>query len=145
MGDVYRARLAAPGRSPYVAKGVPRRSEFVQSFSTGAKYQVSKDTDAYNAAWTPDGKELSYVASGGQFATISVTTQPSFTFSTPTPMPLPESTVSPFLPRNYDITGDGKRFIGVLAPGATQGISSVRQIQVVLNWFEELKAKVPTK
>ena len=118
---------------------------FVQPFPpTGAKYQVSKDTDGHHAAWTPDGKELSYIPGSGQFATINVTTQPSFTFSTPTPMPPPGYPVSTGVPRNYDITRDGKRFIGVLAAGATQGGSSAFQIQVVLNWFEELKARVPT-
>ena len=119
---------------------------FVRPFPpTGAKYQVTKDIDAYHSAWAPDGKELSYVGSGGQFATISVTTQPSFTVSTPTPMSLSVSTGTPVLPRNYDITHDGKRFIGVIAAGATQGGSSAAQIQVVLNWTEELKRLMPTR
>ena len=119
---------------------------FVQPFPpTGASYQVTKETDGHHAAWTPDGKELSYVPSPSRFATISVTMQPSFTFSTPTPMPPPGTMAPSTAPRNYDITHDGKRFIGVLAAGATQGGTSTPQIQVVLNWFEELKARVPTK
>ena len=42
---------------------------------------------------------------------------------------------------------DGRRFLGLI--DATQAAQSVGaqapRIQVVLNWFEELKAKVPTK
>jgi len=49
--------------------------------------------------------------------------------------------------RNNDITRDGKQFLGVVAAGsaAASGATAAPQIQVVLNWFEELKARVPTK
>ena len=40
--------------------------------------------------------------------------------------------------RSYDITPDGQRFIGVVTPEAG---SSDPQIQVVLNWFEDLKQR----
>ena len=39
----------------------------------------------------------------------------------------------------YDVTPDGQRFL--LAKTAEQG---PQEISVVLNWFEELKQKVPT-
>ncbi|MCH6569537.1 MAG: hypothetical protein IH794_05485, partial [Acidobacteria bacterium] len=41
---------------------------------------------------------------------------------------------------NYDITPDGQRFVMVQA---TQE-SAQAQIQVVLNWFEELKRLAPS-
>ena len=49
--------------------------------------------------------------------------------------------------RNNDITRGGKPFLGVVAAGsaAASGAAAAPQIQVVLNWFEELKARVPTK
>ena len=38
------------------------------------------------------------------------------------------------------------RILGVVAAGQTQSAGSTTpQIQVVLNWFEELKRRVPTK
>jgi hypothetical protein len=118
---------------------------FVQPFPpTGTKFQVSTGGDGHSVAWTPDGKELSYIPGAGQFATISLTTAPRFSFSTPTPIPPPGVQGSPVFPRNYDIAGDGKRFIGVLAPGAPEGDASTTQVQVVLNWTEELKRLVPT-
>jgi hypothetical protein len=44
---------------------------------------------------------------------------------------------------------DGQKFVGIIAAGAagsTQpGGPSNPQIQVVLNWSEELRARVPTK
>ena len=51
------------------------------------------------------------------------------------------------LERPYDISHDGKRFLGLIdATQAAQAAGAqAPQIRVVLNWFEELKAKVPTK
>ena len=39
---------------------------------------------------------------------------------------------------NYDVTPDGKRFLMV------QAVAGTGQINVVENWFEELKRLVPT-
>ncbi len=41
--------------------------------------------------------------------------------------------------RNYDIAPDGRRFL-MIKPGVP--IAQLPQINVVLNWFEELKAKL---
>jgi hypothetical protein len=48
--------------------------------------------------------------------------------------------------RNYDITPDGKHFIVVLPDSSTSGDTKpgpAQQITVVLNWFDELKQRVP--
>ncbi len=42
---------------------------------------------------------------------------------------------------NYDVTPDGQRFV-MVKPSEQQGAAT--QINVVLNWFEELKQRVPT-
>ena len=77
---------------------------------------------------------------------VSVTTRPTFTFGNPVPVPRPFVERGPGFERNNDITLDGKRFLGVVAAGQTaSGAPAAPQIQVVLNWFEELKARVPTK
>ena len=77
---------------------------------------------------------------------VSVTTRPTFTFGNPVVVTTPFVDRGPGLERNYDITLDGKRFLGVVAAGqTTSGAPAAPQIQVVLNWFEELKARVPTK
>ena len=41
--------------------------------------------------------------------------------------------------RTYDVTPDGQRFLMTRLPGE----QSPPRIVVVLNWFEELEAKVP--
>ncbi|MGO9257250.1 MAG: hypothetical protein ACLQU1_13235 [Bryobacteraceae bacterium] len=46
--------------------------------------------------------------------------------------------------RTYDILPDGKHFIGIVAAGQAQpGTPSAPQIQVVLNWFEDVKQRAP--
>ena len=46
--------------------------------------------------------------------------------------------------RNYAISPDGKRFLMSKVMGPTEETSAPTQINVVLNWFEELKRLVPT-
>ena len=43
--------------------------------------------------------------------------------------------------RNSDITPDGKRFLGLFSPGddTMLGATASRQIQMVLNWTDELQ------
>ena len=120
-------------------------SLFVQPFpTTGAKYQISKT--GIHPMWSPDGKELFYGAGPGQFVAVSVTTRPTFTFGNPVPVSRFFSD-RPAFERDTDITLDGKRFLGVVAAGqnAAAGAPAAPQIQVVLNWTEELKARVPAK
>ena len=49
--------------------------------------------------------------------------------------------------RTYDIAADGQRFL-MLKEGGTADpddpLAGLTQIHVVQNWFEELKARVPT-
>ena len=46
--------------------------------------------------------------------------------------------------RDYDITPDGERFVMVFPTGQTDsGGSAAQRINIVLNWFEELKERVP--
>ena len=54
----------------------------------------------------------------------------------------------PYLPTafslpDYDVSPDGQRFL-MLKPVESQA-SAPTQINVVLNWFEELKQKVPVR
>ena len=43
---------------------------------------------------------------------------------------------------NYDVSPDGQRFLMIKPSESAEAAQT--QINVVLNWFEELKQKVPT-
>ena len=126
---------------------------FVQPFpSTGSTYQIAFGA---HPMWSPDGAHLFWLRPG-QYASVSISTAPAFTFGTPMPAPWPFVGHGPGTERNVDITSDGVRFIGLIdttqkSPLAAYtaytdaGASAASQIHIVLNWFEELKRLVPAK
>jgi serine/threonine-protein kinase len=116
---------------------------FVQPFpSTGSTYLITGS--GIHPFWSPDGKELFYRFRGQTFA-VSITTRPTFAVGNPRSVNGPYRVRGPQFERENDITPDGKQFVGVVARGATPSpITSASQLQVVLNWFEELKARVPS-
>jgi serine/threonine-protein kinase len=123
---------------------------FVQPFpATGATYPISKG-NGFHPTWARDGKELFYSAGTTRFVGVSVTTRPTFLFGNPVPMAATAGLRlfrerGPEFERDNDITLDGKRFLGVITAGEDTASSAAAapRIEVVLNWFEELKARVP--
>ncbi len=76
---------------------------------------------------------------------VTVTTRPTFTFTSPRGVPRGFGIADPANPRPYDITPDGRILgVGIVRQGQS-GVPGTPSIQVVLNWFEELKARVPVK
>ncbi len=120
---------------------------FVQPFpATGARYPVVAGGQPF---WSRDGRQLFYNPAAGQIAVVGITTRP-FALGEPTRLPggtsglLSRNPASD--PRVWDITGNGK-LIGITDAGdtASSGTPAALQIRVVLNWFEELKQRVPVR
>jgi len=96
--------------------------------------------------WSPDGKELFYTAGPSLFGSVSVTPKPSLSFGSPVRAPKSGfMTGSPAAVRPYDILPDGKHLIGVAPVGLTQAGGGPPQIEVVLNWFEDVKQRAPVR
>ena len=94
--------------------------------------------------WSADGRELLW-ATSGQLNAVRVKTAPGFSVGHPVTIPFPLALPGPSLPRSYDVTPAGK-FIGLIAPESVRTAAPIPPVfQVVLNWFEELRAKVPTR
>ena len=135
---------AAPQFSPdgrwlaYMSDESGRNEIYVRPYpGPGGKYQISTEGGT-EPVWGHNG-EIFY-RSGNKMVAIDTTTQP--TFSAGRPKVLFEGTYVPALltNANYDVSRDGQRFL--MVKESTQATSSA-QINVVLNWFEELKQKVP--
>jgi Tol biopolymer transport system component len=130
-----------------VTEGAAVNGIYVQPFpTTGAKYQISKTTTSF-PVWSRDGRQLVSQPPGGQGAVQTITTQPSFAFSAPVPIPrggMDMGGGAPRVQRNYDVMPDG-RFLGVVAAAGETQSATTPQIQVVLNWFSELQQRVPTR
>ena len=127
----------------YTSASSTRTTVYVQPFpATGAKYElVQRGGDVpHEVAWSADGKELFYNPRPGAFEVVSVTTQPSFAFGPAAPVLRPFNLGPPTARRAYDVTPDGK-ILGVAPSGGALNTSV--PMHVVLNWFEELRARVP--
>jgi Tol biopolymer transport system component len=128
----------------------PNNGIYIQPFPpTGARYQAPRVQGDFHPVWTPDGRSLVYVPSAAsqQMATVQVMTEHGVTFSPPTMAPAAVTgLVISVLPRAYDILPDG-RFVGLVSARdyATLVFNGGNQIRVVLNWFEELKQRVPVQ
>jgi eukaryotic-like serine/threonine-protein kinase len=125
---------------------------FVQPFpSTGAKYLIAKG--AVHPTWSRDGKELYFEGFGprgpldGRLKVVDVTTQPTFAFGNPVVVPIgPVRLGFNTLERQYDVMPDGRGLVGAVDVGQSEAAAPVvSQLQVVLNWTEELKRLAPTK
>ena len=136
------AMFSPDGQWIAYAIGEPRQTKiYVQPFPpTGAKYQLFlKDNDEpFAAVWSPDGNELLYIPRPGTMEVVTVTKSPTFGFGNPVLIPRGYSVSFTAIRRDFDITPAGK-FLVIHQGGGT---SNTAQIQVVLNWFEELKAIV---
>src|SRR5262249_25202051 len=113
---------------------------WVQPFpATGAKYPLVEGGQPF---WSPDGTELFFDAgSVGLISKVKITTRANFAFSDAIPVSQGElvNAASTNFPRNADITPEGK-LIGLIDADTTKsGAPLAPQIQVVLNWLEELK------
>jgi len=111
----------------------------------GGKWQVSTDGGVW-PLWSPDGRELFY-RSEDKFMAVPIKTEPTFSFETPSLL-FQGSYVIPgnaFL-SNWDISPDGKKFL-MIKPSTVAGSESTsatpRKINIVVNWFEYLKERVP--
>jgi eukaryotic-like serine/threonine-protein kinase len=138
---------SAPHFSPdgrwlaYVSDESGHREIYVQPYpGPGGKWQISTDGGG-EPVWNPNGRELFY-RSGDKMMAVDITTQPGFAAGKPRMLFEGPYQPTPATFSNYDISSDGQRFL-MLKP-AEQGQTAPTQINVVLNWFEELKRRVPT-
>jgi Tol biopolymer transport system component len=127
----------------YVVSERNRPKIFVRPYPpTEAKYELPMAQAPHEVTWSNDGTELFFNPLLLQFASVSVTTKPAFTFGKYVPIRKEFMLGPPSAWRNYDVSRDG-RFLGVFAPSQDGTVAATREIRVVLNWFEELKRLVP--
>jgi serine/threonine protein kinase/Tol biopolymer transport system component len=116
---------------------------------TGAKYEISRNGGAW-PLWHPLGGELFYRLNVGEInaariKAVTITTSPVPVFTSDKELPI-QGFVLATNYRDYDVMPNGREFVMVfpvtpIAPTAPPSPS----FQIVLNWLEDLKARVPVK
>jgi eukaryotic-like serine/threonine-protein kinase len=125
------------------------RGVYVQTFpQTDSIYQAPRQIVDFQPVWAPGGQEIVYVASAtaAQMAAVRVNTDRALTFGTTVRFPatvLGGERLSGE-PRAWDILPDG-RFIGFVRNSVDPRGAQYSEPRVVLNWFDELRARVPPK
>ncbi len=117
------------------SSGPPHHGVYVCRYpEPDRKWLVSGSEGGGYPVWSPDGIELFYISADGMMV-VPVQTRPTFQAGSPRVLFDRKSYM-----RGFDISPDGQRFLMVKRelPEAEDG-----QINVVLNWFEELKRLVP--
>jgi Tol biopolymer transport system component len=124
----------------YISNESGRYEIYVQAYpGPGGKWQISTEGGT-EPVWNPNGRELFY-RSGNKMIAVDIATQPSFAAGKPKVLFEGQYEPTVFTNTNYDVSPDGKRFLMLKSTEQAQAAPS--QINVVLNWFEELKRRVP--
>jgi eukaryotic-like serine/threonine-protein kinase len=134
-------RFSPDGRwLAYISDESGRYEIYVQPYpGPGGKWQISTEGGT-EPAWNPNGRELFYRI-GDKMMAVDIATQPSFAAGKPRMLFEGQYVPTPGTNSNYDVSPDGQRFL-MLKPSEATGAAPT-QINVVLNWFEELKRRVP--
>ena len=93
----------------------------------GGRWLISSGS-ASTPRWRGDGRELYYRSGNGGIMAVEIATTPAFRVGKPQPLG-----IAYFGPGGWDVTADGKRFLGLSANGGPQPFT------VVLNWQAGLK------
>jgi hypothetical protein len=146
-------RLSPDGKwMAYVSNESGQGEIYVRPFPevNKGRWQVSTK-GGVSPLWAPNGRELFYFGEDDSSVTaVAVETVQAFSAGTPRKL----FSLSPYLGGGntagtpWDIHPDGKRFLMMKRPASTgtaPAAAAPRKINIVLNWLEELKQRVPTK
>jgi serine/threonine-protein kinase len=146
-GNQFQPSLSADGRwIAYVSlesAGLP--TVFVQPFPpTGARYQVST-IDARAPLWSADGRQLYYLERAGglnvrRLMAVDVETSGGFAIGRPRPI---FDRVDNGGAWPYAVARDGRWLAVVRSDGGDAANPQGPDLRVTLNWFEELRQRVP--
>jgi Tol biopolymer transport system component len=124
----------------YASDETGRREVYVRPFPSGDSVWRISIAGGDQPRWRRDGKELFYAAADGKMMAVPITaiTGQKPSFQRGTPVPLFESHILATPQTNgvfqYDVTGDGKRFLVVTVIAAASS-----PLTVVVNWNVGLK------
>ena len=112
---------------------------------TAARYQLPIPEQGANMGihpvWSRAAPELIYSAGPGLLATVRVEARSTVEFGAPSVVQIPGT--GDVTSRSWDLTPDGQHIVRVIETDLDGARSP--PINVVINWFEELRARVPAR
>ena len=134
----------------YTVRGGPAVTMiYVGTFPpSGREYPVTpRDEVAHHPVWARDGQALFYVPAAADMVRRGVVKQRALLgFREPSTWPGKLPNVNPFgAPRNFDVFPDGKRFIYTRPVNPASPGAEAPQIQVIVNWVDELRRQLMTE
>ena len=113
---------------------------YVQPFLNPGTRRLVSTEGGTDPVWARNGRELFYLQ-GDRMMGVDVATRPTFNAGTPRTL-FKRQFYNGGMRTTYDVSPDGQRFLGVQPVEPEKPIT---QINVVINWFEELKRLAPAK
>jgi eukaryotic-like serine/threonine-protein kinase len=145
--EEFNAQISPDGRwMAYQSNESGRYEIYVRPFPdvNARRWKISTE-GGERPLWNKNGRELFYFVQPGIMMWVPVETGPSFKAWTPRELFRGEylATVNR---TQYSVTRDGQRFLMIKDAAARPGNPAPpQQINIVLNWLEELKQRVPGK
>jgi eukaryotic-like serine/threonine-protein kinase len=141
----YMASFSPDGRwLAYTSNASGRDEVYVRPFPrTEGVARLASIGGGSGPVWAPNGSTLYYRGASGEIMAVPVTLKPTFTSGRPRPLfrfagvYRMSGTATA-----YDIHPDGKRFI-MVSESEKATTQPRQQVNVVVNWFEELKRLAP--
>ncbi|MCG8608725.1 protein kinase, partial [bacterium] len=145
--DEYAPAFSPDGRwIAYKSNESGQLGVYIQSYpDLRKKYFIAAAPEIGAPVWSPDGGELFYLddQTAGRMMVVSVGSGPELSPTRPRRLFEGKYVGSLEGLQQFDISSDGKRF--VMIKNLQDEVSEKRELRVILNWFEELKRKVPTE
>jgi serine/threonine-protein kinase len=138
--EEYSPALSPDGRwLAYVSNESGRAEVYVRPFPNvgAAKWQVSS-SGGTEPLWANSSRELFFKNGNAELVAVSVETRPAFRIQRSRPLFSIRGYYAEELHTSYAVSPDDRSFIFVRRLGTND-----RRLVMVLNWFEELKNKVP--
>ena len=129
----------------YSSRESGRQEIYVRPFPRvdSGRWQVST-AGGTRPAWARSGRELFYLDASNTLTSVLVSTSgPTFSAGKPATV-FDTKYVESNPSRHYDVSADGQRFLMIKDSAAGDPNVAAASMVVVLNWFEELKHRVPT-
>jgi serine/threonine protein kinase/Tol biopolymer transport system component len=152
--NIIQPRISPDGQwIAYTSNESGRNEVYVSTFPDVDKGRQLVSTDGGDSPlWSRDGEELFY-HNADEILAVPVKAEPTFSLEpskllfrgTYSFSNLGVNAVSRY-PTRWDVSRDGRHFLMIKPPGITSNdVNGPRQIDIVLNWLEELKQRVPEK